>query len=274
MRVASRTWCVAVAFALAGAAVGDEPAPAGPSLEGAEAEEFLRTARVLERNPIGEGVTRPDRLTLTDERRTLRAIWKTIDVHMPGHQRLDFGWEFDFRDSWRCEVAAYELDKLLGLGLVPPTVERQLFGRTGSLQLWVEGTVTEHDRAKRRLDPPHLPRWNNQLHNVRLLHQLEHNTDFRNIRNILVDPMFRVYAVDNSRAFRIQRELLAPDDLACFSRGVLERLRTLNLPTLEERLGRWVGRRQLEGLLARRDAILLLVDRRIKEKGEGQVLFY
>jgi hypothetical protein len=274
MRVAFQACCVAVAFALVGPLDGEDRTAAGLPLQGAEAEEFLRTARVVQRSPIGEGVTRPDRLTLSDDRRTLHAVWKAIDVHNPGHQRLEFGWEFDFRDSWKCEVAAYELDKLLGLGLVPPTVERRLFGRTGSLQLWVENSLTEHDRSRRRLNPPHLPRWNNQLHNVRLLHQLEYNTDFRNVRNVVVDPEFRIYAVDNSRAFRIQRDLLAPDDLACFSRSVLERLKALDLPLLEERLGRWLEKGQLDGLIARRDAILLLVEERIREKGEGGTLFY
>jgi hypothetical protein len=184
------------------------------------------------------------------------------------------GWEFDFRDSWRNEVAAYELDKLLGLDLVPPTVERWLENRRGSLQLWVERAMTEDDRKKRKIEPPSLPRWNNQLHNVRLLNQLTYNTDFRQVRNVLFDASFRVYAVDNSRAFRIQTELLAPEDLQCFSRTVLERLRGLALPLLEEKLGPWLNRMQMEGLLARRDLILGIVEKRIREKGEGAVLFY
>jgi len=246
----------------------------GLPLEGQEADEFLRTARVLAREPLGTGVTKSERATLTDDERTLRAVWKTIDVHKPGQQRMEMGWEFDFRDSWKNEVAAYELDKLLGLGLVPPTVERVIDNRTGSLQLWVEHTVTEDERMKRKLEPPHLQRWNNQIHNVRLLHQLTYNTDFRNVRNVLVDAQFRVYAIDNSRAFRIQRELMAREDLQCFSRRALEKLRALDLPLLEEKMGRWVSKMQLEGLLARRDAILAIVEKRVKEKGEGAVLFY
>jgi hypothetical protein len=187
---------------------------------------------------------------------------------------MERGWEFDFRDSWKSEVAAYELDKLLGLGLVPPTVERRVEGRTGSLQLWVEQAMTEKERKDRKLEPPHLPRWNNQLHNVRLFHQLTYNTDFRNIQNVIADPAFRVYAVDNSRGFRVQTELMEPDDLQCFSRSVLEKLKALDLPLLEEKLGPWVNKMQLEGLLARRDLILKLAEKRCKQKGEGSVLFY
>jgi hypothetical protein len=246
----------------------------GLPFEGPEAEEFLRAARLVDREPVGEGITRPERVTLTDDKRTARALWKTIDVHKAGQQRMETGYEFDFRDSWKNEVAAYELDKLLGLGLVPPTVERTLENRRGSLQMWVEKAMTEDDRKKRKLEPPHVPRWNNQLHCVRLFHQLIYNTDFRNIRNVLADAQFRVFAVDNSRGFRVQTELLAPEDLQCFSRTALEKLEALDLPLLEEKLGAWVSKMQLEGLLARRDAILAIVEKRCKLKGEGAVLFY
>jgi hypothetical protein len=265
--------CAAVALALAVPLAGEEP-PSGLVLQGAEAEEFLRTARVVDREAVGKGVTRPDKLTLTDGTRTLHGTWKTINVHKPGQQRMERGWEFDFRDSWKSEIAAYELDKILGLNMVPPTVQREVEGRTGSLQLWVEQSMTEDDREKRKLTPPHLPRWNNQLHNVRLLNQLTYNTDFQNIRNVVVDPAFKVHAIDYSRAFRIQTDLIAPDDLQCFSRTVLEKLRALDRPLLEEKLGPWLDKMQIDGLLARRDVILGLVDKRIKAKGEGVVLFY
>jgi hypothetical protein len=263
----------ALGLAVAASLAAEEEKASGLPFEGAEAEEFLRTARLVASEPVGEGITRPDRVTLADDRRTARALWKTIDVHKAGQQRMAAGYEIDFRDSWKNEVAAYELDKMLGLGLVPPTVERTLDNRRGSLQLWVEKAMTEDDRKKRKLEPPHLPRWNNQLHNVRLLHQLTYNTDFRNVRNVLADAKFRVYAVDNSRAFRVQKDLLVPDDLQCFSRTVVEKMKALDLPTLEEKLGKWVSTMQLEGLLARRDAVLAIVEKRCKAKGEGAVLF-
>jgi len=272
MRPSRLAWGAAIAIACAFPAGGQEPRAPGLAIEGARAEEFLGKARVLKKESIGTGITRPDRLTLTDGQQTLRAVWKTINVHTLGQQRMEFGWEFDFRDSWKSEVAAYELDKLLGLGLVPPTVERSIDGRTGSLQLWVEKAMTEDDRRTRKVEPPDLQKWNRQLHNVRLFHQLTYNTDFHNIRNVLFDPEFRVYLVDSSRAFRIQRSLLAPDDLVCFSRSALGKLKALDRPALEEHLGPWLGKMQVEGLLARRDVILALVDQRIREKGEGAVL--
>jgi len=76
---------------------------------------------------------------------------------------LDHAVEFDFRDSWRHEVAAYELDKLLGLGLVPPTVERRIARQAGSLQMWVEGATTEDDRKQEGRAAPDAEAWNARI---------------------------------------------------------------------------------------------------------------
>jgi hypothetical protein len=255
------------------------PAPSAPAavvglpLQGTAAEEFLRTARVVDRARIGGGITRPERLTLTDGTRTCHAIWKTIDEHRMGLRQLEGGVEFDFRDSWRHEVAAYELDKLLGLGLVPPTVERRIGRHDGSLQIWVEATMTEKERRKKGLAAPDVEAWNAQMHRARLLRQMVYDTDFRNPDNVPVDPAFRVYAVDFSRAFRIQKDLLAPGDLVRFSRGTLERLAALDRPALDARLGRWLEKAQIAGLLARRDKILALARQRVAERGEEAVLY-
>jgi len=260
----ARAAAIAVVLALPGAARAQSTpvAPSTPAavvglpLEGAPAEEFLRAARVVDRRRIGGGLTRPERLTLADGTRTLRAIWKTIDEHRMGLRQLEGGAEFDFRDSWRHEVAAYELDKLLGLGLVPPTVERRIDGRDGSLQIWVEGAMTEDERRKRGLAAPDVEAWNAQMHRVRLLHQITGNTTYRNPANVLADRAFRIYAVDSSRAFRIRTDLLEPKDLVRFSRATLEKLTALDRPALDARLGRWLEKGQIAGLLARRDRIL------------------
>jgi len=273
LRVSLMVLAFAAADAQPQAATGtaqEKASSFGLPLSGAAAEEFLRNAKVVDRKPLGTGVTRPDRLTLSDGARIHRAIFKTIHERKLGMQRLEAGgYEFDFRDSWRSEVAAYELDKLLDLGLVPPTVERRIGGRTGSLQLWVEGAMTEDERRQKGLEAPDASAWNAQMHRLRLLHQLTYNSDFRNVKNVLVDPAFRVYAVDSSRAFRIQPELMAPGDLVRFSRAVLERLEALDRAAIEAGLGHWVEKMQIDGLLARRDKIVALVRERVAEGGEA-----
>lgn len=53
-------------------------------------------------------------------------------------------WDFD-DGLWRREVAAYELDQLLGTDLVPTTIAREdaPFG-VGSLQWWIEDATDDH----------------------------------------------------------------------------------------------------------------------------------
>jgi len=152
-------------------------------------------------------------------------------------------------------------------------IERSIDGKTGSLQLWVEGAMTDADRKQRGLEDREPDRWNQQIYKVRLMHQLTYNTDFRNIRNVLVDPEFQVYAIDFSRAFRTQTFLMAEKDLARFSRGALDRLAELDEPTLKQKLGRWLQARQISALLKRRDKILALAQKLVAEKGEAAVLY-
>jgi hypothetical protein len=256
------------------AAAGEVPERAyGLPLRGAEAEVFLKTAEVVKTTSLPLGVTHSEQVALSDGARTFKAAWKTIDERQHGVKSLEGGGlALEFVDSWKYEVAAYELDKLLGFDLVPPTVERRLGGKDGALQMWVEGVITEWDRVKRKLRPPDPERWNRQIHGVRLLHALTYNTDYRNLRNELVDPEFRVYAIDFSRAFRVQDFVPTEKDLQRFPRDPLERMKALDRPRLDAALGRWLSGPEIEGLLRRRGRLLALVEKRVREKGEAAVL--
>jgi hypothetical protein len=243
------------------------------SFEPEEDETFLETAPVVEIGPLPSGVTRSLRVTLSDSDRTARAVWKTIDEHEPARRFGAGRVETQFSDSYKHEIAAYELDKLVGFGLVPPTVGRKLQGEQGSMQLWLEGTFTERERIKRGLEPRNPSQWNAQMHKVKLFHRLTYNADYRNTKNILVDSDFRIYVVDNSRAFRPHPRLFSEQSLRRFSRAILERLRGLRRETVTTRLGPWLDQRQIEALLKRRDLIVELAERLIVEKGEPAVLY-
>ena len=254
-----------------------EAAPASAPclpLEGQAAAEFLTTADVVAMKPLPFGVTKPFKVTLDDGERTAHAVWKTIDTVNPRHRPHSTDrTEVYFRDSYHHEVAAYELDKLLGLGLVPPTIERRIDGQLGSLQLWIEDAVTEAKRMKLELEPPDSRRWSERCYAVRLFHQLTGDTDASNVSNILVDPDFRVYVIDSSRAFHLRTTLHRPEGLRRFPRPVLERLLELSPEVVEEKLGPWLTPGQREALLARRDRLVELAERLIAAQGEQAALF-
>jgi hypothetical protein len=273
-QAARRALAAAALFALAGARPLAAQEPFGLPLRGEAAETFLRTAAVVHKKTLGKGITHSEQYTLSDGSQTHKAVFKTIDEFKRGISSFEGGGVYvDFADSWKHEVAAYELDKLIGLDLVPPTVERK-FGRTaGSLQMWVEGAMTEADRKQRKIDPPDVAAWNEQMYKVRLLHELTYNTDARNINNVLIDPAFRVYAIDSSRAFLAYDSLRSEKDLTRFSRSALEALKALDRATLDARLGRWLTAPQIKGLLKRRDKVVALAARRVQEQGEAAVLY-
>lgn len=245
----------------------------GAALSRAEVEAFLRSAPVVDRSDVPIGVTRPERLVLDDGTTRLGAAFKIIDKYKTQQRFERKRPEFGFKDSYKHEIAAYELDKLLGLEMVPPTVERKIGIHTGSVQLWLTDVMSEDDRRDKGIDPPDPEAWNRQMYKIRLFHNLIWDTDYNNVSNVLIDKDFRLYIIDSSRAFRRHKELQGADDLQRFSRSVLERLRALDRARLDEHLGPWLEPKQITALLARRDLILDHADALVSKRGEAAVLY-
>jgi hypothetical protein len=243
-------------------------------LSGEEAERFLKDAKVLElRYFKTKGVTQPRRAVLSDGERTARASFKIVDETKQqanlGHGQV----VMNFRDYYGHEIAAYQLSKMLGSDLVPPCIQRRIRGDVGALCLWVEDTTTEWDRLSEDIEPPDPADWANQMATVDLFLQLIDDIDFRNVANLLVDEDFTIHKIDSSRAFRTDPELPRPERLRRFSRTMLEALRGLDEDEVKANLKKWLTKYQINGLTARRDALLELADKRIAEKGEVSVLF-
>lgn len=232
----------------------------GPALSRAEMEAFLRQARIVRTRPVSKGITRTERATLTDGVLTHDASIQTIDESRREFQ-TSRGVELNVRDTWRFNVAAYLLDALLGLGMIPATVERSYRGLDASFTWWVDDVLMdEGERLRRRVRPPDLWSWNDQMWIVRVFDQLIDNTD-RNVGNLLIDRAWRLWMIDHTRAFRWRRTIRSPENLVRCDRELLERLRALDEATLEREQGRDIGLREIEGILARRDLIVQHFDR-------------
>ncbi len=80
-----------------------------------------------------------------------------------------------FRESYKTEIAAYELDKLLKMDMVPPTVERQLQGIKGAAPHWVDGAIGV--QADESPDESHRAHWENQLAQMTMFDNLIGNRD-------------------------------------------------------------------------------------------------
>jgi hypothetical protein len=177
-----------------------------------------------------------------------------------------------FQDSWQLEVAGYAVDRIIGLRMVPATVERTLNGKTGSLQWWVQSAMSEEGRRKGNHTPPDLEAWNRVNLKMALFDQLIFNVD-RHLNNVLVTQDFDLRLIDHSRSFRPWTEIKDTKVLTRFSRSLLDGLQELEFGDLRKKVGRYLLDEQIRGLLARRDAILALAKTLVAERGEAAVLY-
>jgi hypothetical protein len=239
-----------------------QTAPAAvSSLTDAEIERFLQTARVVRTRGTSKGVTGSRRATLTDGQLTHDAQIQTIDESKREFQSKR-GTEFNFRDSWTFNVAAYKLDRMLGLNLVPVSVKRNWRTEQAAFTWWIDDVeMDEGDRQKKRIAPGKPERWNEQMQLIRVFDQLIYNTD-RNLGNLLIGRDWRVWAIDHTRAFRRIEVLRSPENLTRCDRQVLERLKQLDRAALKAQLGDYLSDWDINALLARRNLIVAHFEQR------------
>ncbi len=99
-------------------------------------ENFLLRAKIVRSEELSIGITNSRRATLSLDGRTHDAHIQTVDVleHKAEVRRRTV---LAFRDSYRYNIAAYRLDRMLGLGMVPVSVERTVGGEKSAATWWV-----------------------------------------------------------------------------------------------------------------------------------------
>ena len=196
-------------------------------------------------------------------------------------KRLDDGsTSYFFRDQAGFECAAHELGKLLGLNNIPPSVPRKIKigGRSqkGALQAWIEETMTERAMRKEKIEPPSSGidrwRWLMQWQVIHIFDNLIYNED-RNRGNVLIDPNWKLWMIDHTRAFRRWKGLLYPEKIRYVERTLWENLQKLDEAVVRERLKDFLNPFEINGLLERRHLLVELIQKLIAEHGEGGVLF-
>ena len=243
------------------------------ALTDGEKEEFLRNAEVKLQRDIGIGINNTVRVTLTDGALTHDAHVQTVDVSKTSYPTIN-GVELNFRDRYQFNIAAYKLDRMMGLNMVPVSVERRIGRSTGSVTWWVDDVaMMERDRLRKkmRVPPAENADWNDQMFQIRIFNELIYNTD-ANIGNILITKDWDVRIIDFTRAFRVHKKLRGPENLRRCDPRVLRGLRDLNMVVLQREMKGLLTKSEIKGLLARRDKIVEFFDREIASKGEEAVL--
>ncbi len=265
------TFLVSFVILVLSAAVQAWQQPSAPSsLENrAQREAFLSKANVVNDAPA-DG-RRAWRVSLDDGTQKHDALVETADGNNP------------MRRDYRLNLAAYELDKTLGLNLVPPSVERVLSGWRASVIWFVDNfAMNELDRRKKGIEPPDLESWNRQMQAVRVFDELISNT-YRDTTpalylntvwdNLLITGDWTIWIVDHTGAFRTRRALLDPESLTRCPRQVLGQLRAMDRELLQRTLGKYLSSQQLDALEVRRSLLVRHFDAQIANKGEAAVLY-
>jgi hypothetical protein len=224
-----------------------------------EIEDFMRTAEVVSIKDIGTGITKPKRVTQSRDGISNDAVFKYEDTH----PRLESKTSYSPRrnndaDRYQYDVAAYKLDRMLGLQMVPASVISEVEGDEGALSDWVENAINERDRLEENVPFGGYCKQAEQYRLRFVFDILIYNED-RNLTNILwTKDDFMLKFIDHSLAFRstekrpkqYRKVTLLVSDLL---RGHLQ---GLNQADLTQALSAYLHPRQIEAILARRDLIL------------------
>jgi len=243
-----------------GVPAASQPASAAASAKswlGREAaiEAHLRAAEVTKLEAIGTGVTRPQRAYLQPAAPVASLVWKPL---APG--RRGGHWE-----SYKSEIAAYELDRLLQLHMVPPAVERRIGDDAGAAIMWLEGPRSVKQAGGH---VPSGPIWGGAIRRMKMFDNLIGNPD-RNAGNILIGAPGELILIDHSRAF------LSDTRLEKFERvdaALWEGMKRIGDDDLRRVLEPWIDRPAIDALLERRARMAATIDRLVAAKGRASVI--
>jgi hypothetical protein len=227
-------------------------------------EKILREAKVdkIEKEKLG-GRTGPWLITLESAQGEQRAIFRHVDRQRPKMTP----------DSYKYDLAAYELTKLLGIELIPPVVEREIEGRPGSLQVFLENCIREKDRKRKKLEPPDPQAFSRSVAEVRVFENLTYD-ECQDTDHLYVHTEdWRVCRVDFSEAFAPATDFRPACEITVCSRKLYEGLVKTDEQTIRTALNRFLNDDEIRALVARKDLIVAKIKELIAEKGEQAVLF-
>ena len=164
-------------------------------------------------------------------------------------------------ESYKSEIAAYELDKLLGMNMVPPAVERTIDGEVGAAVMWLESI-----RSVKELGGvvPSGAIWGKPLRKMMMFDNLIANPD-RNAGNILIGPPGELILIDHSRAFIDDDNLV--QEIERVDAGLWNRMQALTRQDLTRVLGPWIDDDAIGAMMERRERMVSEIDELVAKRG-------
>ena len=246
-RVASVSICVLALLGLTHTQLPPPAPPAGAKTwvgHYAEVEDYLRTAECvgMENFPIGtssqNSAPMAKRCVLRPGGPVARMLWKPL---APAVFR-------GFIESTEGNLAAYALDRLLRMDMVPPVVARELLSHKGAATFWVENvTIPTPDKSPVAAEQAY---WDLQIVRMTMFDNLIGNKG-RTLNNMLRDGAGNLILLDHSRAFGTSTEL--PQSMPRVEREFWASIEALTRKQLDTALSRWLEAEEIAAVLGRRD---------------------
>jgi hypothetical protein len=236
-----------------------------------EIEHYLANATLVSMKRIPVGVSDPRKLLLAGDGLRVNAVFKDIDDQQK-KVRDQKKFYLHWRDWFGYDIAAYRLDRLLNLNRIPPVIQRTIKHRPGSVQIWLQGVITETMRRDAGHDPPNVGRYNQQKDIMHVFDNLVANRD-SNLGNTLIDGNWRLWFIDCSRCFGASPDLLYLEAITHCERDLYESLKALDRAEVDKQLSEYLSAAEIEALLTRRDKIVAHIEQLIAEWSEPIILF-
>jgi len=265
---------VALAVQLSGAQ--DAPVDRRPEYSHGEMEDLLSKGRITARKNSAKGVTDAFRVTLSDGQRTHDAQVQNVDIFRDRFEVTPKYTEFNFRDTYRYNVAAYRLARLIGLDNVPMSVSRMVDAKQAAVTWWIDD-VAMNEGARLKMSArdrlgPNPSRTNAYIHILRVFDELIQNRD-RNAGNLLWTKDWTMWMIDHTRAFRTDPALRNPKLLERCERSLFAGMQALTREAITGAMGDNLLQTEVDALIARRDSIVKLFEEKIEKSGEAAVLY-
>jgi hypothetical protein len=228
-----------------------------------EVEQFLSTATPKVVVPGAAGRTDPWRVRLESEGTTRWAQFKYI--HRPRPESL--------ADSFKYELAAYTLNKYLGLGFVPATVERTINDTPGSLQVFLENVIRESDIKIKNFLPADPEAFEQSLADLKVFENLVYDRCDNEKDTLIQKETGKIYRVDFSEAFAPENGTIPGCEILRCSRRLYQKLGQWDQEKVDGLLAPYLNKEEIRALHARRGSITQMIKKQIEERGESAVLF-
>jgi len=153
-------------------------------------------------------------------------------------------------------IAAYRLDRRLGLHMVPATVQRSIDSAQGIVMAWPGRPFNEQLRSERALTRPNYCQRSSDFALLAAFDALQGKLD-RTPQNLFYGRRnWQIRVTENHNAFGTSSRLPATAYQPTLPHALATALSELTTPALEELLADLLGKREIKALLKRRDTIL------------------